>query len=421
MNRTIAFLLLITILLLLDWYIFSGLKFVTRSWSDTSQKLLSFIYWFIPIASILSVVSVIYVFNDRLSYQVRTFIISIIFIIYISKFISGILLLVTDIIGLLQGLYASIAKRFGTNSEVIKDAGTISRSEFLTTSALAVGAAHVGALTWGIISGAHDYRIRRTPLILKNLPAQFHGLKLIQISDIHSGSFFNKTAVEGGVDMLLKEKPDMVFFTGDLVNNKAEELTAYFDIFKRIKAPLGVYSTLGNHDYGDYTSWPSEAAKMANIKDLMKAHELMNWNLLMDENKTVTIENESIGILGIQNWGAGFSQYGNLDKALKNTDDLNTKLLLSHDPSHWRHQVLKHTNIDASFAGHTHGMQYGVEVGDFKWSPVSLRYKEWAGLYTEEDQHLYVNRGYGYLGYPGRLGILPEITVFELKKLRLKT
>lgn len=416
MTRVLVFLSITGILLFLDWYVFSSLRFLTRSWSDASQKILGIIYWSIPLLSILSIVCVLYIFNDRLSYKLRTFIISAVFILYISKLISAILLLATDVINLLSRLYATLAKYVGANSEIVEETATISRSEFLTTTALAVGATHVGALTWGIISGAHDYRIRRLPLFLKNLPDKFHGLKLIQISDIHSGSFFNKTAVEGGVDMLLKEKPDIVFFTGDLVNNKAEELSAYFEIFKRIKAPLGVYSTLGNHDYGDYTSWPSEVAKMTNIKDLMKAHELMNWNLLMDEHKTITIENQSISILGIQNWGAGFSQYGNLEKALKNTEDLNTKLLLSHDPSHWRAQVLNHTNIDASFSGHTHGMQYGVEIGDFKWSPVSLRYKEWAGLYTESDQQLYVNRGYGYLGYPGRLGILPEITVFELQK-----
>ena len=242
-------------------------------------------------------------------------------------------------------------------------------------------------------------------------------MKLIQISDIHSGSFYNKTAVQGGIDMLLKEKPDMVFFTGDLVNNKADELKEdYFDIFKQVKAPLGVYSTLGNHDYGDYHSWPNEKAKIDNINNLMEAHKLMGWNLLMDENKSITVDGASIGVLGIQNWGVGFAQYGQLNKALINTEQYDTNLLLSHDPSHWRAQVLGQTNIDASFAGHTHGMQYGIEIGDFKWSPAQWRYKEWAGLYKENNQQLYVNRGYGFLGFPGRVGILPEITVFELKK-----
>ena len=217
--------------------------------------------------------------------------------------------------------------------------------------------------------------------------------------------------------MLLAEKPDLVFFTGDLVNNKAEEFKDYFDVFKKIKAPLGVYSTLGNHDYGDYTPWESPKLKAQNLNDLMEAHRLMNWNLLMDEHRSLKVNGAEIGILGIQNWGAGgFAKYGDLNKALKNTDHFPVKLLLSHDPSHWREQVLGKTNIDIAFAGHTHGMQYGVEIGDFKWSPVQWRYKEWAGLYTEQDQHLYVNRGYGYIGYPGRVGILPEITVMELTK-----
>lgn len=338
-------------------------------------------------------------------------------ILYVSKIFAAVVLLFGDIVALFRKAYAWLQSSISqdNSSQESQTSNTITRSEFITKAALAVGTTHIGAMTWGIISGAHDYRIRNIPLKLPNLPQQFHGLKLVQISDIHSGSFFNKTAVEGGVDMILNEKPDIVFFTGDIVNNKAEELKDYFDIFKRIQAPLGVYSTLGNHDYGDYIQWSSQQAKTQNLKDLMEAHKLMNWNLLMDEHKEIKVDGDSIGILGIQNWGQGFAQHGNLEKALVNTGHLSTKLLLSHDPSHWRAQVLDKTNIDASFAGHTHGMQYGVEVGGFKWSPVSLRYKEWAGLYKEKQQQLYVNRGYGYLGYPGRIGILPEITVFELQ------
>ncbi len=419
MTRTIWIGIFVFLLLLIDFYVFNAIKQLIRQQSDWNQKFITVLYWSVPVISLLVFFSAFFWFNERLSFKYRNFMASFVFIIYISKLFAAVILLFGDILKLGKILLNKIYQLFLTESTGSPNSGngnTINRSEFIAKTALAVGGLHIGAMGWGIISGAHDYRIRKVKLALNNLPSEFDGLKLIQISDIHSGSFFNKTAVKGGVEMLMAENPDMVFFTGDLVNNNAEEFKEYFNIFNKIKAPLGVYSTLGNHDYGDYAKWESEQQKIQNIKDLMEAHRLMGWNLLMDENKAITIGNQKIGILGIQNWGVGFAQYGSLEKALKNTHEFDTKLLLSHDPSHWRAQVLQQTDIDASFAGHTHGMQYGVEIGDFKWSPAQFRYKEWAGLYQENDQQLYVNRGYGFLGYPGRLGILPEITVFELGK-----
>ena len=242
-------------------------------------------------------------------------------------------------------------------------------------------------------------------------------MKIGQISDIHSGSFYNQTAVKGGVDMLLAEKPDVIFFTGDLVNNLASELKDYKDIFSKVKAPLGVFSTLGNHDYGEYHfgTEPS-AAKAKNLELVKQSEREMGWDLLMNENRTLKVDNEEIGIIGVENWGAGlrFPKYGNLKKALVGSEDLPVKLLLSHDPSHWRAQVLDYPEIDAMFSGHTHGMQFGVRFKKFQWSPVQYIYKEWAGLYQQDHQQLYVNTGFGFLGYPGRVGILPEITIFEL-------
>ncbi|MBE7175368.1 MAG: metallophosphoesterase [Mucilaginibacter polytrichastri] len=295
----------------------------------------------------------------------------------------------------------------------------ITRSEFLMKAGLISASLPLVSLSYGIISGAYDYRIRRQKLVLKNLPKAFDGLKLAQVSDIHSGSFYNKTAVNGGIDMLLGEKPDMIFFTGDLVNNMTSEVRDYQSTFARLKAPLGVYSTLGNHDYGDYHAWPSRAAKEQNLRDIVTVHKQMGYDLLMNENRRIKIDGEEIGVLGIENWGAlsRFPRYGKMDLAVKNTGDLPVKLLLSHDPSHWRAQVLpQYPQIDAMFSGHTHGMQFGVRFEHFQWSPIQYVYKEWAGLYHEKDQQLYVNTGYGFLGYPGRVGILPEITIFELKQ-----
>jgi predicted MPP superfamily phosphohydrolase len=277
----------------------------------------------------------------------------------------------------------------------------------------------MAGMSYGILSGAHDYRVRRLKVALPNLPQAFDGIRIAQLSDIHSGSFFNKIAVQGGIDMLLAEKPDVIFFTGDLVNNTADEMKDYFDIFKQVKAPLGVYSVLGNHDYGDYVQWASPQAKQKNLQTLMQTHADMGWQLLMNENKILKQGSEQIAILGIENWGAKghFPKHGKLAEAYRGTEEAPVKLLLSHDPSHWDAQVRpEFGDIDIMFAGHTHGMQFGIEIGSFKWSPVQYMYEQWAGLYTKDNQHLYVNRGYGYLGFPGRIGMLPEITIMELVK-----
>lgn len=294
----------------------------------------------------------------------------------------------------------------------------IPRSEFLMRAGLITGAVPLAAIGVGIASGAYDYRVRYQTLNLPKLPKSFDGMTIGQISDVHSGSFYNKKAVIGGVEMLLGQKPDVIFFTGDLVNKRSDEMYGYQDIFSKVKAPLGVFSVLGNHDYGDYYNWPSEAAKRKNLNDLITTHKNMGWDLLLNENRRLKVNGEEIGILGVENWGqlSRFPKYGRMEPAVKNTNDLPVKLLLSHDPSHWQAQVLpQYPQIDMMFSGHTHGMQFGVRAEHFQWSPVKYIYKEWAGLYHQDKQQLYVNVGYGFLGFPGRIGILPEITIFTLR------
>ena len=320
-----------------------------------------------------------------------------------------------------ESLYVDSTESVAQDSAFIdpkqKSKQIISRSVFIARSGLLLGSLPLIALNAGMISGVYDYRVRNITLLLPNLPRSFEGLTIAQISDIHSGSFYDKRAVTKGIELLLSLKADIIFFTGDLVNDRIDEMKDYQDLFSKVKAPYGVFSILGNHDYGDYINWPSAKAKLRNLETLKKVHKIMGYDLLLNEHRKIKIGNDEIGILGTENWGAlsHFPKYGRVDLALKGTEELPVKLLLSHDPSHWQAQIItRYTEIDMMFSGHTHGMQMGVRLNDFQWSPIQYVYPEWAGLYRLQHQQLYVNVGYGFLGYPGRIGILPEITLFKL-------
>jgi predicted MPP superfamily phosphohydrolase len=412
--RIMAFIFFIIFFLLVDIYLFQAILAVSRDWSPVTRNALRYGYW---IPTMLSIVAVLWwVFGNpyEVGPNTRSFILTALFATYVSK-VFGILVLFVDDI---QRGIKWVANFFYSGSKDPLPGKSIPRSEFLTKAALVASTIPFGAMAYGIISGAHDYRVRRVTVKLPNLPKSFDGLRIGQISDIHSGSFFNKTAVKGGVEMMLKEKPDVIFFTGDLVNNESTEVKDYIDIFGKLKAPLGVFSVTGNHDYGDYHHWDSLEAKKKNFQGLIEAHRLLNYDLLMNEHRFLEQGGDKIAIIGNENWGAGrFSKYGRLDLAHRGTDEAAVKLLLSHDPSHWDAEVRpKYKDIDIAFAGHTHGFQFGVEIGKIKWSPSQYVYKQWAGLYQEGSQYIYVNRGFGYLGYPGRIGMPPELTIVELKR-----
>lgn len=413
--KSVALPVLCAVLLLLDLYSYKAILSTFHKWSEKRKKNFGWLWWTINLLLIAGVFCAIYL---NLFLAIRAVILVAFFLLSIAKVFMLPFLLADDIRRALIRISHFVKRKRQPASHQGTGGEPISRSAFLTKAGLVAAAVPLSSLSWGIISGAYDYQVKRVKLILPRLPKAFDGLKLAQISDIHSGSFYNKTAVKGGVDMLLAEKPDLIFFTGDLVNNLTSEVKDYQDIFSKVKAPLGVYSTLGNHDYGEYYfgKEPS-AAKIRNLNDMIATHKLMGFDLLMNENRRLKVDGEEIGILGVENWGMGrFPKYGKMELAVKNTDDLPVKLLLSHDPSHWRGEILpKYNNIDAMFSGHTHGMQFGVRLKEYQWSPVQYIYKEWAGLYREKQQQLYVNVGYGFLGYPGRVGILPEITIFELK------
>ena len=396
----------------LDYYVFQAVKVVAEAHVPNYKKIVYVLYWTLTGLTIASVL----VFNilDSAKYHaLKSIMLSAAAINFVSKFIAFIFIFFDDITRAAQWVYNGVVHNGG---EKVSSQNAIPRSEFLSKTALIAGAIPTAAFSFGIISGAHDYRVRRRTIHLPNLPSAFDGIQLAQLSDIHSGSFFNKTAVKGGIDMLLGEKPDVIFFTGDLVNNKSDEVKDYIDIFDKAKAPLGTYSILGNHDYGDYTRWSSTTEKQKNIENLIQSHKNMGWDILLDESRYLEVDGERLAVIGVQNWGIKFAQYGSLDKAVTNVE-ADTKILLSHDPSHWDAQVRPtQPDIDLTLSGHTHGFQFGVEIGNFRWSPSQYIYKQWADLYQEENQYLYVNRGYGFLGYPGRVGILPEITILELKK-----
>jgi predicted MPP superfamily phosphohydrolase len=281
---------------------------------------------------------------------------------------------------------------------------------------LAVGGGLMAAMMYGFVN-KYRYQLKKVKLNFPNLPEAFKGLKLVHISDVHSGSFTDKKAVEHGVKMIMAQEADLILFTGDLVNDHASEMNDYTEIFARLNAPMGVFSTLGNHDYGDYRQWSSEDEKQQNLERLKQMQANMGWRLLMNEHVVLEKQGQQIALLGIENWGAkaNFPKYGKLNEAYAGAEKYPFKILMSHDPSHWDAQVRpEYSDIDLTLSGHTHGMQFGVELPGFKWSPVQYVYKQWAGLYEEEKQKLYINRGYGFIGYPGRVGILPEITLIEL-------
>jgi hypothetical protein len=294
-----------------------------------------------------------------------------------------------------------------------------SRRKFISVIAIGIAAIPFASLLYGMYRGKYNFRVLNYVLHFEDLPAAFDGYQITQISDIHSGSFDNHKKIEYAVNLIKEQNSDAILFTGDLVNNKTTEMLPWKDLFSQLKAKDGVYSVLGNHDYGDYIQWNSPEEKAQNLEDLKFLQKEMGFDLLLNESRFIERDGQRIALIGVENWGkGGFKKSGDLKKASENIDKNDFKILLSHDPSHWDEVVLKDDyHYHLTLSGHTHGMQFGIEIpGWVKWSPIKWRYKHWAGIYEELGQYINVNRGFGYLGYPGRVGIWPEITVIKLKK-----
>lgn len=413
MRSSPVWLILAGLMVLLDFYVFQIIKTLAQG-SHRTRTIIFTSYWIVSIAAIIILFILPLLQLDNYSKGVRSTVFAVIIGLFLAKLIAAIFFLVDDIRRGIQWLVGKIFFR-DTEGEQIEEE-RISRSLFLSWLGLGVGGTLFASLLYGF-SNKYNYRVKKIKLNYPNLPASFKGLKVVQISDIHSGSFTNKSAVQKGVEHILQLKPDLILFTGDLVNNTSDEMENYMDVFNQLKAPMGVYSTLGNHDYGDYAEWPNKEAKRQNLERLKQIHGELGWRLLMNENVLIERNDDQIAVIGVENWSskARFPKYGNLEKAYAGTENIPFKILMSHDPSHWDAEVRpKYSDIDLMLAGHTHGLQFGVEIPWLKWSPVQYVYKQWAGLYQEGRQKLYVNRGFGFIGYPGRVGILPEITLFEL-------
>ncbi len=412
MRRLLGSGLVIIVLILLDIYIFQILRFVLQS-ASIRVRIFSFVaFWAVSAISVSIILFGNFFRIESWPPMLRNYTFAILIGIFISKVIAGLFFMVDDVRRVVQ--WAGVKAYDQWVSAAPLPERNISRSAFLSWLGIGLGTTMFGTLLYGF-SNKYRYQVNNIDLNFDTLPEPFKGLRIVHISDIHSGSFTNKAAVEKGVQKILDAKPDLILFTGDLVNDAAEEMNEYKDVFAKLNAPLGVYSTLGNHDYGDYKAWPSEAEKLANLDCLKAVHAEMGWKLLMNEHVTLERDGHRIAVIGIENWGAkGFVQHGRLDLAYAGSEQVPFKILMSHDPSHWDAQVKQYDDIHLTLSGHTHGMQFGVELPGLRWSPIKYLYKQWAGLYEDGAQKLYVNRGFGFLGYPGRVGIMPEITVINL-------
>lgn len=403
------------LMILLDVYFFQVVKLLSSNAAPRTKSILYTSYWVVSVSVIVLLFLLPYLNLDNVRRGLRSTVFAVLVGLFIFKLFACVFFLIDDI---RRGIYWLWGKLFFANADVGDPQASprISRSLFLSWAGIAVGGGLFSSLIYGF-SNKYNYKVKRVAVNFPNLPAAFKGMKIVQISDIHSGSLTDKEAVKKGVDKVMALQPDLILFTGDLVNNKAEEIIPFLDVFNQLQAPLGVYSIFGNHDYGDYVGWDSPEQKRQNIEDLKGMHQKLGWRLLWDEHVAVEKGGQQFALIGIQNWSAlrNFARYGNLTKAYQGAEAYPFKILMSHDPTHWDAEVRpKFGDIDLTLSGHTHGFQFGVEIPGFRWSPVQYVYRQWAGLYKEGKQVIYVNRGYGFLGYPGRVGILPEITLLEL-------
>ncbi|MCX7743941.1 MAG: metallophosphoesterase [Flavobacteriales bacterium] len=401
MLKILILLVLFAIWALMEWHLYITLRNYFQS-GNTGKNLFTAIWFAIPVISLL----LIFMFKS-FPRNIQVVVMNGVGIIIMSKIIAWIILMLGESV-------VWIVNRLTNETSDI----STSRRKFLSRVTLAFLALPFSTLWYGLLKTSTDFKIHKLNLAFKRLPASFHGLKIVQISDIHTGSIIYPDGLRKAMEMIQQLKPDLILFTGDLVNNTTDEAYLFENTLSLLQAPLGVYSILGNHDYGDYHIWPDEIAKKKNMEEMIELHRRLGWKLLRNEHVVIEKDNNFIALLGVENWGAAlrFPKYGDIQKAKLGLPNEMFKILMSHDPSHWDAQINeKEKDIDLTLSGHTHGFQFGVEIPGFKWSPSQYIYKQWAGLYRSGEQMIYVNRGLGCIGYSGRVGIRPEITLITLE------
>lgn len=396
------FIVLLAVFFIIEIYVYQAIRNIT------TNNYIRIGYWVFTLLAYGIILYWILTFNRASrDHQQIQLMVSAMMIFVLPKLLSVMFLLIGDFSRFLEFGF----KYFTANENYFPE-----RRKFISTTALAAAGIFSALAIDGIIFGKYRHSVRKIKLRFKNLPENFKGYKIVQISDVHSGSFFNPQKLQKAIDLINEQDADVVLFTGDMVNNYADEFKPFIPLFKSIKAKDGKFSILGNHDYGDYGAWNSREEKAQNIPTLKNYQAEAGFKLLRNENIALEKNGEKIYLLGVENWGIKpFPQYGDLDKALKGVPEDAIKVLMSHDPTHFDEVVKKHkTNVHLTLSGHTHGMQFGLDLKNIKWSPVKFKYKKWADLYESEGKYLYVNRGFGVIAYPGRVGINPEITVIEL-------
>jgi len=410
------FLIVFTILLLIDWYVFRAFKNQFTSIATSLKITIYSIYWIVPLLFIGAAIYMSLMRNsiDLRSSKLFTYLGAILVLFYLPK----LFILFFQVIEDFSKVMAWITKKLSpVDSKIYLGADGISRSVFISRMGLIISAIPFASILYGIVIGRFNFKLNKQNIYFDHLPKEFDGFKIVQFSDLHTGSLIGQQKeFEKAMEIINQQNADIIVFTGDIVNNIADELEGWIELLSTLKAKNGKYSILGNHDYGDYFQWKSPEDKAANLEKLKNYHALMDFNLLMNDSVIFERNGEKIALLGVENWGEKpFPQFGRLDLAMEKSKEIPFKVLLSHDPTHWDYQVLGKEDISLTLSGHTHGMQLAINIGGYSWSPVSLKYKRWKGLYSENNQHLYVNIGLGYIGFPGRVGTDPEITVFELK------
>ena len=403
MSRWIIFILIYTVI---DFYAFQAIKTITKN---------NWIHYLHIAISVLVVGNFIYQFTQAGTGRVLTPEKS-----YAFGFLLTLIALKVVVVPILFG--EDVFRLFeGTFNKLFSSTNTFdvpSRRKFVSQMAMGLAAIPFASLLYGMVKGKYDFRVLNYTLYFVDLPDAFDGYRITQISDIHSGSFDNTEKIEYAVNLINEQASDAILFTGDMVNNHANEMLPWIDTFSKMKAKDGLFSILGNHDYGDYVNWDSDEAKHQNLEQLKQIQKEIGFDLLLNESRFVEKDGERIAIIGVENWGKGFKQKGDLNKAAEQVSPSDFKIVMSHDPTHWNEVVVPHDeHFHLTLSGHTHGMQFGIEIpGWIKWSPVKWKYKHWAGIYEQANQFINVNRGFGFLAYPGRVGIWPEISVIELKK-----